>query len=491
MKFSDDGTHLVDQIKVSDENVFTWATKPMASEYIGRAWFSDVGAMGYSDGTNWMLHKSLRSTPVRVATFGSSLALAGPWTSPSNMNTEVFDSAFPGSGNTFAYSYIDRFYVKHIYPQAFLVLDGGVGGETSTQMLARDAAVAGITRKAILDIMDASVDVVILRGISVNAIHALTAAQITTAAKDTEYNNHVAIITRLLNIGVAIIDEGDIGYYSNPPADANVAARQSALMEINARVKAYIAGLQNPKVIFIDPINLTCDETGAFLSNYSYDNFHQSYNASRAQGQMEAIALTQFFGASSDIRYPGANLCSNPLLLTQTTPAYGTLATGYILTSNTNATHQNAKVEVIDGKTYQTCEYVPTEAGAFTANMYAPISLAVLNITSGDTFGIEFDYFAEMLSGMNFPETKSMQIKVTFPKTAAGSLVAYAAYNVVHDKATDKYKGHAIFNPIKINENAAALGSPLMQLIIAFDAADSIAANAIKLGVGAVRIVKL
>lgn len=53
MKFSNDGTHLVDQIKVSDENVFTWANKPAASEYTGRAWFSDIVDMGYSDGTAW------------------------------------------------------------------------------------------------------------------------------------------------------------------------------------------------------------------------------------------------------------------------------------------------------------------------------------------------------------------------------------------------------------------------------------------------------
>lgn len=53
MKFSGDGTHLIDQIIASPENVFTWANKPAASEYTGRAWFSDIGAMGYSDGVNW------------------------------------------------------------------------------------------------------------------------------------------------------------------------------------------------------------------------------------------------------------------------------------------------------------------------------------------------------------------------------------------------------------------------------------------------------
>lgn len=56
MKFSDDGTHLVGQIIVGNENVFTWATKPDASMYTGRAWISDIGVAGslwYSDGTTW------------------------------------------------------------------------------------------------------------------------------------------------------------------------------------------------------------------------------------------------------------------------------------------------------------------------------------------------------------------------------------------------------------------------------------------------------
>ena len=53
MRFSQDGTHLVDQIIANPENVFTWATKPDASEYTGSAWFSDIGAMGYSDGNVW------------------------------------------------------------------------------------------------------------------------------------------------------------------------------------------------------------------------------------------------------------------------------------------------------------------------------------------------------------------------------------------------------------------------------------------------------
>lgn len=63
MKFSDDGTHLVDQIIASPENVFTWVTKPAASEYTGSAWFSDIEALGYSDGLNWTFSSIIYSNP--------------------------------------------------------------------------------------------------------------------------------------------------------------------------------------------------------------------------------------------------------------------------------------------------------------------------------------------------------------------------------------------------------------------------------------------
>lgn len=71
MRFSQDGTHLVDQIIANPENVFTWATKPDASEYTGSAWFSDIGAMGYSDGDDW--YKSVRKESSYKKTSGKIL----------------------------------------------------------------------------------------------------------------------------------------------------------------------------------------------------------------------------------------------------------------------------------------------------------------------------------------------------------------------------------------------------------------------------------
>lgn len=61
MKFSDDGTHLVDQIYLDITSARSWAAKESASDYgAGYAWFSDIGKIGYSDGQNWACEKILR-----------------------------------------------------------------------------------------------------------------------------------------------------------------------------------------------------------------------------------------------------------------------------------------------------------------------------------------------------------------------------------------------------------------------------------------------
>ena len=72
------------------------------------------------------------------------------------------------------------------YPQAYLVASGGISGQTTTQMVARDTASYTADRFATTDVINLAPHVVILRGGSINDLLTITsgtsAAAIATAS---------------------------------------------------------------------------------------------------------------------------------------------------------------------------------------------------------------------------------------------------------------------------------------------------------------------
>jgi len=101
-----------------------------------------------------------RTTPLRVATFGDSTANAGGVRSVTNQDTAQAVNA--NWGATFSGGLTsDRYALDRAYPQAYLVINGGITGQSTTQMLARDTLGASITRRAITDVINAAPDVVL------------------------------------------------------------------------------------------------------------------------------------------------------------------------------------------------------------------------------------------------------------------------------------------------------------------------------------------
>jgi lysophospholipase L1-like esterase len=73
---------------------------------------------------------------------------------------------------------IDKFALPMLYPQALLVGNGGVSGDTTANMLLRDGNASSSSRKAITDILALRPDVVLLRGGSINDLTGLTSGQV-------------------------------------------------------------------------------------------------------------------------------------------------------------------------------------------------------------------------------------------------------------------------------------------------------------------------
>lgn len=75
----------------SDQELeYTWATKPTAAEFgIGQAWFSDIGAMGYSDGVNWRTEPPLTGPSIRTGIKDADTAIAATSLSPFTVSSAV------------------------------------------------------------------------------------------------------------------------------------------------------------------------------------------------------------------------------------------------------------------------------------------------------------------------------------------------------------------------------------------------------------------
>lgn len=396
-----------------------------------------------------------RFAPVRVATFGDSLANLGTTQGANEMAANVLTAAFPASGATAIGANADKWSCSQFYPLAWPVINCGVSGETTTQMLARDTAAASATRKAITDVINAYPDVVFLRGGSINDLLALTAAN-TQADIDAIYDRHIEILQKLIQSGAVVIDEGCLGYSPSSGTQADIDFRRAGIVSLNARYEAFAATLPG-KVYFLSVVGTLTQADGNYISGvYESSGVHPNEYGGYLLGRLEADLLQTIFGASASVRFPGTNVITNALMKNTGSQAYGTVATGFAI-GTSGATRQNAKIEVINDKVWQTCEFVMSAAGQYGA-IYMPFDPTAMGITANDVYGFECDYYIENMSGAAVPVTNGALFNVDLYKTAAGRVVGQgmtAAYAAA--AYSDNVKAGHVVIPIKIQEASAAL----------------------------------
>ena len=396
-------------------------------------------------GSQRLVSLCLRTTPLRVATFGDSTANVGL----GNTDNAIFDAPFPASGPTIVSYELSKWSVYQRYPQAKMVANGGISGETTTQMLARDSAAYSATRKAITDVLALAPDVVILRCGSINSLTPITPANY-DATIATTYAEHCRIVQRFLSAGVAVVDEGLFGYSGAVATYPDLV--RSALVTLRGMYRDYIASLDKPHAVYLDAG--LCDATGNYISGASNDGVHLNMYGSQVLAAVEAQALTLLFGASSGPRFPGANLIGNALFANTGSVAYGTAPTGYSATGN-NATLANAKLEVIDGKVYWTVEVTPTTASnGVTLN--TPFDVTAMGIAANDVLGFEMDVFAAGLDGVSAPPAVTgCYVRNDIYKSGAGRFVPCETVTVMGG-FPGPYKAHVSF-AYRCQESSAAL----------------------------------
>lgn len=437
-------------------------------------------------GTDGVAIPRLRANPLRVALFGDSTANLGTTQGANEMGATTYSAAFPASGTTILKIDSDKWAAQHTYPLAWPVINCGISGDTTTQMLARDTAAAGATRKALTDLVNAYPDVVILRAGGVNDLLAMTAAN-TTVDLDAVYARHVEIVQKALASGAIIIDEGLYGYSPSSGTAADIAFRQAGIAYLNAKYSAFAATLPG-WVYFLDMVGTLSNADGTFITGvYESTGVHLNDYGQRLAGNMEAALLGTIFGSSSSNRFDGVNVITNAMMNNTGAQSYGTVATGFTIgSSGAGSVRQNAKIEVIDNKIYQTCEYVWSTASQY-GTIYAPFTPATMGFSANDVYGFEADIYIENMSGAAIPAPNNNAFSVEIVKTAAGTLAVQmlgAAYTLVA-KGSNTYKAHLCI-PLTIQEASAAIASGTFYLKWGTDTAGTF-----KLGMANPRIVKL
>lgn len=364
---------------------------------------TDDGQIATTDGIKQTIKPRLAQQSIRVATFGDSTGNLGTViTSPDNQSIETVTGTYPASGQqtTLSISF-EKSLLTSVFPQAFIVGNFGISGQTTAQMVARDAASYSITRRAVTDLINQNPDIAIYRGGSINGILSATVSDWQSIA-DTEFESHKTVLQRLSMAGIPVIDEGVYGYSA---VNANGAYIRLALIRLNENIKAYCAQYGYH---YIDPQTVGLQSAdGNFVSGVSADGVHLNGTGGGLIALAEKSILERIFGYSNNERYKGVNLLSNPLFANSS----GGIPTG-VAHSYAGCTVANPKIEVLDGQIWHTIEVTVTNSTHNFAFDLTTMCPSISAAASGAVYAAECDWFVEPLTAE--------------PTLAAGTYFRYA-----------------------------------------------------------------
>ena len=424
----------------------------------------------------------VRTTPVRVATFGDSTANIGSTGGPHDVRS--LTSAFPASGATvLPFSGMEKLAIAYRMPVQ-IVGNGGVSGDSTTAMLARDLAAASSSRKATADIVALEPDVIIARCGSINDLLTVTSATL-AATVDAVAGRHRALIARLTAGGATVFDEGIAGFTNGSVNTAtDQAATRSAIVQLNA-IYAADAAASGGRVVFIDPVGLTCDASGAYLPGVSTDGTHLNPVGAIHVGIAEEALIKRLFGIVRR-RYSGVNLVSNANMAATGSVTGGTAATGFSA-SGTNVTRTNVAVIQRDGEVWQTADFLAT-ASAAQAVLSLPFPIASWGFAVGDSIQAEFPFSVEAIGGGVLPLLNQILARMDITKTGNGRVVVdMLAMAQPNSLGVSRLSGRVIFPPLVLTEASAALSAAS---VLTLSATIATSGDSIRMAVGSPVVVR-
>ena len=444
-----------------------------AEEYgVGPTWDSD-GNQLWSDGV--VFNNGVRNKDtITVCTFGDSTANATGSTDEFDLSTIA--TVFSGATTTQVMP-LSTWGLSSDYPAARIVGNGGIGGQTVEQMLSRSDLAETSTRKAIEDILSLNPEVIIVRAGSINNLNEIDAGNYDAIIAST-YSAHIDILVKLSAGGAKVFDEGFFGYSADTSTDP--ALTRQGLLELNDMYSTFADTLEN--VSYLSMLNVLHDATGNFLADYSYDGVHLEITGGMVLADKESEAMRAIFGHSKQYAYDGLNIFSNALFQNVTVYPHGDVFTNGVLLS-TGSDRSNARVEVIDGRRWQYCEFESTGAG--TAGI--GVDLWDVPFVANDKYGIEVDVEILSLDGNDINLNSSIG-KLDYRHDTLGAYEYKVFIGSAQDCFITEYKAKLVFPVIEVTVDAANIVSP-SRLI--FQINQTIVGARTRIGISEPRIVKI
>lgn len=433
---------------------------------------------------------------VKSATFGDSTA--------NGKNYSITASALDQSvgnrettGATISTNLSDsKWQLSRYYPAAAYEYNGGISGQTTQQMLDRSSAGAGATRRSMEDTAAAvgSGGLIILR-CGVNDISGFTTGTAQSTV-DAVVTRTLQLVTGLAAGGAYVLVEGIAGYDATggvPPSAPNLAFIRAALLSINTQTAAGVQAMNSRKVRFMSPVGVTCDSTGAFLTNVTTtgDGTHLTNYGQTRLALAEAEQMPGWIGPSDTTAYSGTNLiAAEAAYPSPASVSFGTVPNTTQFSWLVNAgTRQNAVIETINSVPYAVCEVLATGASSrldFQANL-KPLIIDTADVVAGDVVTIEADVIAEALSGGTF-DVRGVEGRLQLGVSGTDRII----YDLMTElspaaNADTSFTGKIGWGKIKIPASVATLTSANT---FAFVRCNAVNGQTARLKVGNWRIVK-
>lgn len=429
-----------------------------------------TGGIEYSAGgfdiTQDIASMGIRESVLRVATFGDSTANFGG-TSAGMQNTSVEKVSMAAGLSSVVvidWGLGPKLQLPYMYPSARVVGNGGIGGDTTANMLARDAAAAAVTRRALDDVFATSPDLIIVRAGSINDVLGLNLTDYATQGQlDTIAARHYDIVIRCADHVAYVIDEGIAGFDNNtgtiPP---NLAYIRDALARLNIMYGAFITSTGRKNIRFLDPVGVTCDSTGAFLPGVVpvANGYHDSWYGAYRRGKAEAQLVEKMAGASRGYQANGQNLLGTRSNL----QVNGSLPTGMSWTLS-GCTSAQSGIKLVDGKVVAYNRGNAQAAGGYILMslpnvIYSGAAAPNITVDSGDQLLYEVDVEILTNDGSVLPQgIYSTMVVDIYNNTSGRFVTTVGAQGTAQDAPFDvsSIKLHQVSPVIEINDVTANL----------------------------------
>ncbi len=368
---------------------------------------------------------------LRIATFGDSTANAS---SLKSQDISLFQATLLGHQLIESRKYQLSFY----YPAAYLVGNGGIGGETTEDIIHRDNETSSTDRKSTEDIIALEPQVILFRGGSINDLPHVNESNRDVIVNKT-YENHIRLVERFTNAKLPVLDSGIFGY-SFPKGGTAVGGYDKAdptqvrlaLTQLNNRFRAYAK--THDKVTFIDPVGAVSNDKGKYLPEMTEDGIHLSLQGSLAMAKKEAEVVTKIFGKSSDKAFEKGGINNYPKVSSVDNPLFKAIG---------GAVKGDSKL--VDGKEYQ---FIRLQKGG-GLEIKLPEVLAN-SLVTGKTYGVSLDIIIEKPAK---PTNFHLSTRLDLKETVNGTTERYLLENFGGDvkQLSQKIAGRIKLPPFRLN----------------------------------------